>query len=110
VSDGVYTDVKAQSVSIGLSEPLAAHAGDDQTAIVNDSVHFDGSASRPLVGITSYHWAFGDGGSADTAAADHAYTTAGTKTATLTVHAGAIVSTDTMQWSSRRCRPRRGCT
>ena len=97
VSDGTYTDVRSKSVSIGLSEPLVAKAGDDQTAIVNQAVHFDGSASRPLVGITSYSWAFGDGGTASTATADHTYTTTGTKTATLTVHAGATVATDTMK-------------
>ena len=67
VSDGTYTDVRSKSVSIGLSEPLVAKAGDDQTAIVNQPVHFDGSASRPLVGITSYSWNFGDGDTASTA-------------------------------------------
>ena len=89
--------MRAQSVSVGLSEPLVAKAGDDQTAIVNHSVHFDGSASRPLVGITGYSWAFSDGGTANTEVADHTFTTTGTKTATLTVHAGAVVSHDTMK-------------
>jgi PKD repeat protein len=94
VTDGVYSDVRTRTVSIGLAEPLTANAGDDQTAIVNQSVHFDGSASRPLIGITSYNWTFPDG-TATGAVVNHTFTTVGTQTVTLTVHAGAAVSTDT---------------
>ena len=96
VSDGHYSAVRARAVSVG-SGPLAANAGDDRTAIVNQSVHFDGSASRPLVGITSYNWDFGDGNTATGAQAVHTFTTIGQKTVHLTVHVGAVVSVaDTM--------------
>jgi flagellar hook assembly protein FlgD/PKD repeat protein len=95
VTDGVYTDVRARAVTVGLAEPLTANAGDDQTAIVNQAVHFDGSASRPLVGITSYNWTFPDG-TATGAAVNHTFTTVGVQTVTLTVHAGAAASTDTL--------------
>jgi flagellar hook assembly protein FlgD/PKD repeat protein len=95
-SDGQYTDVRTRSVSIGLAQPPVAQAGDDQTAIVNQPVHFDGSASRPLIGLTSYNWNFGGGSTATGATADHTFTTTGTKTVTLTVHQGATTNTDTM--------------
>jgi hypothetical protein len=95
-SDGQYTDVRTRSVSVGLAEPPVAQAGDDQTAIVNHPVHFDGSASRPMVGITSYNWNFGGGITAAGATADQTFTTPGTKTVTLTVHQGPVISTDTM--------------
>jgi PKD repeat protein/flagellar hook assembly protein FlgD len=94
VSDGRLSTVQTATVVVGLPEPLAANAGDDQAATVNSTVHFDGSGSRPGIGIESYHWSFGDGGSADGAVVDHAYTTPGTYTATLTVTAGGQTRTD----------------
>jgi PKD repeat protein/flagellar hook assembly protein FlgD len=87
VSDGKLTTVKTATVVVGLAEPLAASAGDDQVTVVNTAVHLDGGSSRPTEGIEAYHWDFGDGGGADGVAVDHAYTTAGTYTATLTVTA-----------------------
>src|SRR4029453_5758935 len=47
VSDGKLTTVKTATVVVGLAEPLTARAGDDQVAMVNTTIHFDGSASRP---------------------------------------------------------------
>ena len=80
---------------VGPAEPLAANAGDDQAAVVNEPVVLDGSGSRPPAGIESYRWDFGDGSSAEGATVDHTYTTAGTYTATLTVTAGGRSETDT---------------
>jgi PKD repeat protein len=87
VSDGKLTTVKTATIVVGLAEPLAANAGDDQVTVVNTAVHLDGGNSRPTEGIEAYHWDFGDGSSADGVAVDHTYTTAGTYTATLTVTA-----------------------
>jgi len=96
VSDGRLTTVKTTTIVVGLAEALAAHAGDDQVAVVNTSVHFDGSASRPMAGIESYHWTFGDGDSASGATVDHTYTTAGTYTAKLTVTAAGQSQQDSL--------------
>jgi PKD repeat protein/flagellar hook assembly protein FlgD len=95
VSDGKLTTVRTATVVVGLAEPLAANAGDDQAAVVNDPVVLDGTGSRPSAGIESYRWEFGDGATAEGATADHAYATAGTYTATLTVTAGGRSETDT---------------
>ena len=88
VSDGKLTTVKTATVVVALAEPLAANAGDDQVAVVDTAVHFDGSASRPSAGIETYHWVFGDGTTADGAAVNHTYTAPGTYQAQLTVTAG----------------------
>ncbi len=69
-----------------------ANAGPDLSATRNVAVTLNGSGSVDPDGtITSYAWAFGDGTSGSGAIVAHAYTTAGTYTATLTVtdNAGA---------------------
>jgi flagellar hook assembly protein FlgD len=95
VSDGKATSVRTSSVIVGLSSPLAANAGDDVVGTAGTTVHFDGSTSRPSAGIDSYHWTFGDGTNADGINVDHAYTNAGTYTATLVVTAGGQSRQDT---------------
>ena len=54
---------------------------------VNETVFFNGSTSTAGVGhsISSYRWTFGDGATATGATTTHAYATAGTYTAQLTV-------------------------
>jgi len=95
VSDGKVSVVRYAKVSVGLSQPLAASAGDDQTVAVNSPVAFDGSASVPAAAITSYRWDFGDGASADGARSSHSYAQAGTYTAKLTVASGTVTAVDT---------------
>jgi flagellar hook assembly protein FlgD/PKD repeat protein len=95
VSDGRLTAVATGTVIVALAEPLAADAGDDQVAVVDTPVRLDGSASRPSVGIETYHWTFGDGAVADGAIVQHGYPAAGSYTATLTVTAGGQTRTDT---------------
>ena len=52
----------------------------------NQPITFDGSASTPQGGITSYLWDFGDGTEpVEGALVEHTYTAAGTYTVTLTV-------------------------
>src|SRR5262249_7669752 len=94
VSDGQLSVIRYSRITTALSQPLAAVAGDDQSALAAQTVHFDGSSSRPAVAIGSYHWTFGDGQSADGSAVDHAYARAGTYTVTLTVHSGSSQSSD----------------
>lgn len=63
-----------------------ANAGPDQSGIVGDTIQFDGSGSSDTDGtIVSYAWDFGDGATLSGVSASHAYTLAGTYTATLTV-------------------------
>ena len=96
VSDGELSSATTESVSVGLSGPLAANAGDDVSTVTGTSVDFDGSASRPLIGINSYTWDFGDGsGTASGAHVTHTYTQAGSFPVTLTVQGGGGSSTDT---------------
>ncbi|TMB58175.1 MAG: PKD domain-containing protein, partial [Deltaproteobacteria bacterium] len=62
-----------------------ANAGSDQSGILGSAVTFRGSGSDQDGTVTSYTWDFGDGASAAGATASHAYATAGTYTAKLTV-------------------------
>ena len=79
--------------------PPVADAGLDQSATVGNVLTFNGSRSYDPDGtIASYAWSFGDGGTGTGSVVNHAYTTAGTYTATLTVtdNLGAT-GTDTAQ-------------
>ena len=72
-------------------------AGDDLTATVGQAVEFDGAASRPLIGIQTYSWDFGDGTTAASGAqVNHTFASVGRRTVTLTVTSGATTATDTM--------------
>src|SRR5207247_1172773 len=62
-----------------------ANAVSDQSGILGSAVTFRGSGSDQDGTVTSYTWDFGDGASAAGATASHAYATAGTYTAKLTV-------------------------
>lgn len=63
-----------------------AEAGEARSAAVGEAIRFDGGASYDVDGeIAGWHWAFGDGDSASTAAADHAFQAPGVYEARLTV-------------------------
>src|SRR5438093_282408 len=62
-----------------------ANAGSDQSGILGSAVTFRGSGSDQDGTVTSYTCDFGDGASAAGATPSHAYATAGTYTAKLTV-------------------------
>jgi len=66
--------------------PVAV-AGGPYSGLVNIPIVFDGSGSFDSNGgtIVSYAWNFGDGGTANFAISEHAYSVAGTYTVTLTV-------------------------
>jgi PKD repeat protein len=74
------------SLTIVISNVLAAEAGANRSGRVGDVIRFDGSASGAWTTAT---WAFGDGKSAATISATHAYARTGSYVATLTVRDGA---------------------
>ena len=95
VFDGSVSVVRYAKVTVGLSQPLAASAGDDQTVATNTPVAFDGSGSVPAAAITTYAWDFGDGATSSDMSPIHTYTQPGTYSAKLTVTSGALTATDT---------------
>jgi len=81
-----------------INEPPLANAGPDQTAIVGETVRFDGSGSSDPDGtIVSHEWNFGDGAPTQSGVAvSHVYTTPGTYIVTLIVtDNGCATETDT---------------
>ena len=66
-----------------------AYAGADIVVFENESVLFDGTLSTDNVGVTSYHWNFGDGSSSYSGMTSHSYAKAGVYTASLTVYDAA---------------------
>ncbi|HET7500367.1 MAG TPA: PKD domain-containing protein [Kofleriaceae bacterium] len=68
------------------ASPTAVATAQPTSVAIGQTVAFDGSQSSDSDGsITSFAWDFGDGGRATTATASHAYLTAGTFVARLTV-------------------------
>jgi hypothetical protein len=68
------------------NNPPVADAGNDQTVIVNQTVHIDGSGSHDSDGsIVDYSWDFGDGNFGSGMNPDHVFTDLGVYTVTLTV-------------------------
>ncbi len=73
---------------LDITEPVA-HAGQDRTVNVGESVTFDASESTDNVGITSYEWDFGDGATGAGITTTHSYTNQGTYIVNLTVEDAA---------------------
>jgi hypothetical protein len=88
-SGGTSSPAPSSATAAVPAPPLVANPGENVQTIVNVPVLFDGSGSMPADRITSYHWDFGDSTSADGAGVSHAYTSAGTYTATLTISDGS---------------------
>jgi len=86
VTDGVgLSDSDTLTVTVLDTTPPVGDAGPDQTVNKDISITFDGSGSSDNVGIVSYQWNFGDGGTGNGITVSHTYSTPGTYTVTLTV-------------------------
>jgi lysophospholipase L1-like esterase len=85
----------AERLFVVDTSPLTARAGDDRTVRTGEAVTFDGGASRPLGGIETYVWDFGDGATATGAGVAHAYAHPGDYTVKLTVTGPSGSATDT---------------
>jgi PKD repeat protein len=84
---GSWSNVYQVAIDVvAAPQPPTANAGLDQTATVGAVVSFNGiGSSDPHLSVASWNWTFGDGASASGVNVTHAYTAAGTYTATLTV-------------------------
>jgi parallel beta-helix repeat protein len=84
-----------QPVGTSNAAPTA-EAGPDDTALVGETVPFDGTnSSDPDGDPLTYSWNFGDGTTATGAMVNHTYSASGTYIVTLTVSDGALNDTDT---------------
>jgi PKD repeat protein len=89
-----------QNVTIGQGAlPTAVILTSPTNPVINQSVNFNASTSRPAPGrtIRSFEWNFGDGTTAGGATVQHAFTQQGTFTVILTVtdDAGRIATSST---------------
>jgi hypothetical protein len=85
-ADGAGAPATSSAVGPVELAPLRASAGEDVDATVGVPVTLDASASQPAGEITSYGWALGDGASAQGSQITHTYSSAGSYTATVSVH------------------------
>lgn len=80
------TNSQQLAIVVTNPPPVANAAASDLAPHPGDDVKFDGSGSTDRFGtIVGYHWDFGDGQTACTDKATHAYKNGGTYTVTLTV-------------------------
>ncbi|MGM0591911.1 MAG: PKD domain-containing protein [Halobacteriota archaeon] len=79
------SDTVTVTVVENESHGPTAHAGDDREVETGVAVTFDGTNSTADGTIVSYEWDFGDGTDATGATVNHAFSTVGTYTVTLTV-------------------------
>lgn len=83
---GFNCSVAVSSAKIKVSGTPIANAGENLVCCVGQTANFDGSNSSSADGSAlSYHWDFGDGATADTAKATHAYEKSGSYRVILTV-------------------------
>lgn len=92
VSDSYHVaNVGTVTINVASNHPPVAIAGGNNqaqnayTGLEGSPIAFAGSGSDPNNDPITYAWDFGDGSSASTASASHAYADNGTYTATLTV-------------------------
>jgi uncharacterized repeat protein (TIGR01451 family) len=87
-----YSDVATGTVSITAPALVAGFEQSAASALVSDTVTFTDTSTTDVPPIAAWTWDFGDGSQGSGAVVDHAYTTDGTFTVTLTV-------TDTLGYS-----------
>ncbi|HVR38949.1 MAG TPA: PKD domain-containing protein, partial [Thermoanaerobaculia bacterium] len=99
------SNIQQVTVQISTRPPMAAFTSSANPSESAQSVTFDASASADQdqvgsnPGIASYQWSFGDGATATTAVATHAYTSPGTYRVALTVvdEEGESANTESLQ-------------
>lgn len=94
---GLPNSQSRTSRTVTVAGSPVAHAGENVTACLTDSISFDGSASfsNAIDGeIVRYTWDFGDGNSAEGMRVSHRYDRAGVYTATLQVECSLGVQCD----------------
>lgn len=85
-TDNAGASTTSAPVSVNINMPPVANAGGVYAGSPGQLIQFNGSGSSDPDGtIWSYNWTFGDGTIATGATPTHAYNSAGTYTATLTV-------------------------
>lgn len=106
VSDGEFQDSDTLQVTVEEEGSLPpppppdnqapiAEAGEDQVALINETVYFDATNSYdPDAGVLSYNWNFGDNQTAIGATTTHQYTEAESYTVTLIVSDGELEDQD----------------
>ena len=95
VTDGEgLTDMATITITVNTpnAPPVALAEATPESGLVPLEVTFTGSNSTDDVGIVSYSWDFGDGGTSDEADPVYTYTTAGSFDAVLTVTDGGGLS------------------
>src|SRR5262245_12318057 len=85
-TDRTIYAISSSRDAIDPAVTVTANAGLDQTALVGQPITFSGSGSGAPGEQLSYVWDFGDGRTASGATVSHAYWTAGSYTARLTVN------------------------
>jgi len=89
ISDGRLSDCEGIQITVtaATNHPPVANAGGSYTGATNQALQFNGSGSSdPDGGQTlSYHWAFGDGGTANVVSPLHTYGAPGNYIASLQV-------------------------
>ena len=86
--DGLYdSNVATVMITVNaVNNPPVADPNGPYTAVVSDSIQFDGSGSSDIDDtIVAYDWDFGDGNFGSGVSPTHAYAAAGTYTVSLTV-------------------------
>jgi len=94
---GPPCNVATDRLLVTVNAPPTARAGVDRRAAVDEVLTFDGARSTDVDGeITSWHWDFGDGESAEGPVVEHVFAAPGTYEVRLTVSddAGVANSTD----------------
>ncbi|MDF4204118.1 PKD domain-containing protein, partial [Maribacter sp. SA7] len=79
------TDTVEITVEPSADSPISISSGSPLSGEIPLSVYFTGSDSSDDVGVVTYSWDFGDGGSSDVPDPQYDYVNAGIYTATLTV-------------------------